>query len=576
MKRVILASCFLLSQFGTSQLLKSAGQKIVNDKGENVLLRGLGLGGWMLQEGYMLKTADFAGPQYQIKNKIAELTGEEGMQEFYKKYLENGITKKDIDALKSWGFNSVRLPMHYNLYTLPIEKEKVKGKDTWLEEGFRMTDNLLKWCTENKMYLFLDMHALPGGQGNDVNISDNDKSKPSLWESEENQRKSVALWKKLAERYKDSPWIGGYDIINEPNYGFTGKNLNGCDEESNAPLRKFMVDVTKAIREVDQKHLIIIEGNCWGNNYKGIFPLWDNNLVLSFHKYWNKNDQNSIKQMLEYRNQYNVPIWLGESGENSNVWFTEAISLMENNNIGWAFWPMKKIDNIAGVTNVKITPEYEKLLNYWKNGGEKPSKEFAYKTMMQIADNYKFENTEVKKDVIDAMLRQIKSNEVLSYTSHIIPGRIFATEYDLGRIGAAYYDKDAINYRIDTGEQVNWNSGDKMRNDGVDIYSNKDKVSNGYYVGKIEDGEWLNFTLKSVKPGKYSLEIRYANANGAGQLSVTDGKGQQIAKTELPSTGGDQIWKTIIIKNVNITKETDKIKLQFDKGGFNLNYIEFK
>lgn len=87
-----------------------------------------------------------------------------------------------------------------------------------------------------------------------------------------------------------------------------------------------------------------------------------------------------------------------------------------------------------------------------------------------------------------------------------------------------------------------------MRNDGVDIYSNKDKVSNGYYVGKIEDGEWLNFTLKSVKPGKYSLEIRYANANGAGQLSVTDGKGQQIAKTELPSTGGDQIWKTIIIK----------------------------
>ena len=49
-----------------------------------------------------------------------------------------------------------------------------------------------------------------------------------------------------------------------------------------------MVDVTKAIREVDQKHLIIIEGNCWGNNYKGIFPLWDNNLVLSFHKYWNK------------------------------------------------------------------------------------------------------------------------------------------------------------------------------------------------------------------------------------------------------------------------------------------------
>jgi hypothetical protein len=30
-----------LSQFGTSQLLKTQGQKIINDKGENIQLRGL-------------------------------------------------------------------------------------------------------------------------------------------------------------------------------------------------------------------------------------------------------------------------------------------------------------------------------------------------------------------------------------------------------------------------------------------------------------------------------------------------------------------------------------------------------
>ena len=83
-----------MSQFGTSQLLKTEGQKIVNDKGENVLLRGLGLGGWMLQEGYMLKTADFAGAQYQIKNKIAELTGEEGMHAFYKSIWKTELLRK--------------------------------------------------------------------------------------------------------------------------------------------------------------------------------------------------------------------------------------------------------------------------------------------------------------------------------------------------------------------------------------------------------------------------------------------------------------------------------------------------
>lgn len=81
----------------------------------------------------------------------------------------------------------------------------------------------------------------------------------------------IALWKKLASRYRDSQWIGGYDIINEPNWGFTGSNKNGRDENSNGPLRDLMVAVTKAIREVDTNHLVIIEGNCWGNNYNGIF-----------------------------------------------------------------------------------------------------------------------------------------------------------------------------------------------------------------------------------------------------------------------------------------------------------------
>ena len=89
-----------------------------------------------------------------------------------------------------------------------------------------------------------------------------------------------------------------------------------------------MMDITTAIREVDKKHIIIIEGNGWGNNYNGILPPWDNNMVLSFHKYWNFNDQESIEHILETRDQYNVPVWLGETGENSNVWFTEAIRLV--------------------------------------------------------------------------------------------------------------------------------------------------------------------------------------------------------------------------------------------------------
>ncbi|TLX26487.1 carbohydrate-binding protein [Chryseobacterium indologenes] len=576
MKKTILFSALLLSQFGTSQLLKTDGQRIINDKGENVQLRGLGLGGWMLQEGYMLKTADFAGPQYKIKEKIAEFIGEDGMQEFYKAYLKNGVTKQDIDFLAKAGFNSIRLPMHYNLYTLPIEKEPVKGKDTWLEEGFTMTDDLLRWCKDNKIYLILDLHAAPGGQGNDANISDNDKTKPSLWESAENQRKTVALWKKLADRYKNEPWIGGYDIINEPNINFTGKNPNGTDEMSNAPLWKLQKDITTAIREVDQKHIIFIEGNGWGNNYNGLIPIWDKNMAFSFHKYWNYNDDQTIQFALDLREKHNMPIWLGETGENSNVWFTELIQLLDKHNIGYAFWPMKKIDNIAGITNVKTTPEYEKLLEYWKNGGEKPSKDSAKKALMQIAENYRLNNTEVKNDVIDAMFRQTNESATRPFKNHSAPGRIFASEYDLGRMGSAYLDKDFINLWVsDPAKRSEWNSGQQMRNDGVDIYLCSDKITNQYYVGKTEAGEWMQYTIRSNAEKNYRVEIRYSSIKPA-KIRLEDTAGKILAVVPLQATGKNENWATAVVQNIRLKKGENKLRVHFEDDGVNLNYFEIK
>ena len=127
--------------------------------------------------------------------------------------------------------------MHYALYTLPVEQEPVAGRQTWLEEGFRRTDDLLAWAKANDLYLILDLHAAPGGQGNDHNIADRDPATPSLWEDRRHQDKMVALWKRLAQRYKDEPYIAAYDLINEPNWGFADKaDTNGCKEDGNACL----------------------------------------------------------------------------------------------------------------------------------------------------------------------------------------------------------------------------------------------------------------------------------------------------------------------------------------------------
>src|SRR5688572_28336963 len=109
--------------------LKTKGKLIVNEKGEKLILRGMGLGGWMLQEGYMFKLGNI-GQQYKIRAKIRELVGEEKTRLFYESWLKNHTTKADIDSMVAWGFNSMRLPMHYNLYTLPVDEEKTPGENT--------------------------------------------------------------------------------------------------------------------------------------------------------------------------------------------------------------------------------------------------------------------------------------------------------------------------------------------------------------------------------------------------------------------------------------------------------------
>lgn len=392
----------------SQQFLHTEGKKIVDGNNKEILLRGIGLGGWMLQEPYMLKLSGIAVNQQDIKAKIEALIGAEKTEEFYTLWLHNGMQKSDVDSLKAWGFNSIRLPMHYNLFTLPVNKEPVRGKNTWLQEGFQLTDSLLKWCEEAHIYLILDLHAAPGGQGHDLPIADRDSSQPSLWQSETNRSKTIALWKKLAERYKDKTWIGGYDLLNETNWSFThphDKNNHGTDEKNNDPLRKLLIDITKAIRSVDPNHIIFIEGNGWANNYNGILPPWDNNLVVSFHKYWNKNDVASIQKFLDIRDKYNLPLWLGESGENNNRWYSDAIQLMESHDIGWAWWPLKKI----GTNNpfeVKMPPGYRKIIAYWKGEGPKPPAEEAYHALRQLAENYKTQNLIVHYDVLDALFQK--------------------------------------------------------------------------------------------------------------------------------------------------------------------------
>ena len=557
LKNFLFYLLLFFTSVGFSQNLKTEGKKIVDGDGNEVLLRGYAPGGWLLIEGYMMHETDGSiGAQHQIKSNLVSLMGSEKTEEFFKKWRENHFTKRDVDSLASWGFNSIRVPLHYNLFTLPIQEEPTAGENTWLEEGFSIVDNVLAWAKPHNMYVILDLHAAPGGQGRNTDISDYDPNKPSLWESEQNKSKTVALWRKIAERYKDNEWIGGYDLLNETNW----------DLPEGKDLKDLFVRITNAIREVDDKHIIIIEGNDYANNFTGLLPPWDDNMAYSFHKYWNSTNEDDLNWILPIREQYDVPLWMGESGENSNTWYTDAVSLFENNNVGWAWWAMKKIGSVNSPYRIVVNDGYQKILNYWKDEGDKPTEQEAYDAMMKLADNALSENCLYRKGISDALLRQPHTNATLPFKERqVIPGVVYLSDYDLGKNNYAYYDKDVATYHQSSGSFVAWNRGWRYRNDGVDIEDNNDNTnSNGYHLGFVDKGEWTKYSVKINSSGIYRVRVRHASEQTGGQLylSLNDQNATPILTTN--SSGSWFSFINTAIDGVILEEGEHSLKVHFN------------
>jgi hypothetical protein len=572
MKRLLLGFAALATASAAAPVpgfLGTHGTHIVDGDGRPVILRGMGLGGWMLQEGYMLKLGDL-GQQHVIHRRLAALVGQASVDEFERAWLDHQMTKADMDALGRWGFNSVRLPMHYNLF---LDPSAPAGTDRWNEDGFRRVDRLLDWAAANRMWVILDLHAAPGGQGTDLAISDRDPRQPSLWDSGENQRRTVALWREIARRYANNPWVGGYDILNEPNWDFDGPGGgHGCEDKNNRPISALYKSITSAIREHDRNHLIVIEGNCWGNNYAGITPDWDDKLVLSFHKYWNKNDAASIAGIMKLRAETGRPIWLGESGENSNGWFRDAIRLIEANQIGWSWWPLKKL-GFNNPLEVVPNPGWQRVVDWLTGKGPRPDPAEARAAMMQLASHdVDFANNAIHPDVVDAMIRQPHSDRALPFAAGRFgsgPFEIQAVDYDLGPPGDAYVDRVDANYRTDTGkERSEWNDGRTYRNDGVDIAREADGMP---YVTAFEAGEWMQYTLDAAVAGQRAATLTVA-ADAPASLSLSVNDGPPVTVRVQPAGG----WQSVPVPPLAMLQGTNRLKVGVTTGTVRLKAIRFR
>ena len=538
---------------GQEGFLHNVDGEIVEGNGEPILLRGFGLGGWLVPEGYMLHNqawiSGFESPT-DIENHVTDLIGAEAAEDFWELYRANYVAQADIDQIAEWGFNHLRVPFHYKQFY------DSTGSETPI--GYAIVDELISWCEPYNMYIILDMHCAPGGQ-NGGPISDSDGT-ARLWLEESNKELTIQIWKEIATYYADHTLIGGYDLINEPVLP-SGVTL----EE----FKQLYIDITEAIREVDNNHLLWIEGNWYGTDFAGLTPPWDDNMGYSFHKYWGATSLSTIQSYINMRNNYGVPLWMGESGENSNHWYYEVFKLLEENNIGWNFWTHKKVDKITSPYSAYVSPQYQIVIDYLLGNASQPTSDIASMGLTSFANSLKIENCLMRRGVVAALTDPDYGETTKPYVPHSIPGTIPAAYYDIGARGLSYSDSDYWN-----DGDGGYNDGWVFRNDGVDVEGSDDDINIPYTVGWTEAGEWLGYTIQNVTPGTYDVSFSIA-APSSGGIFYAQLEGQNLGVIDVPATGGWYNWDDIPAQTVTLSEGDKFLKIQIVQAGFNIQSITF-
>ena len=404
-RQMIVLAVLLLAVFTmpvearNSKFVTVQGTNLIQPNGEKLFIVGTNLGNWLNPEGYMFGFSR-TNSAWMIDLMFREMVGPDETAAFWKEFKDNYITRSDIDFIASTGANTIRLPFNYKLFTDEDYMGLTSGHD-----GFKRIDDVVAWCRANRLYLILDMHDCPGSQTGD-NIDDG-YGYPWLFESEKSQQLFCEIWQQIAKRYKSETVILGYELMNEPiAHYFENKDLLNQKLE---PLYKRAV---KAIREVDKNHIILLGGARWNSDFF-MFSDWkfDTNIMYTCHRYGGEATKEAIRDYIDFRDKTGLPMYMGEIGHNSNKWHADFVRVMKENNIGYTFWPYKKLDNSC-MMGIQRPAEWDSVIvkysetdrSTYKDFREKrPDQQNALKLMREFLNNCRFENCKPQTDYIKSM-----------------------------------------------------------------------------------------------------------------------------------------------------------------------------
>lgn len=354
-----------------SKLLKVSDGRLIDQNGEEVVLRGINLGGWLIQESWMcpVNGEDRAWANLDTLEALESRFTTEQVQELIDTYMDHWITEEDIKIISDMGCNVVRVPFWYRNFM-------IDEAGTWINEnlddnpGFKRLDWIIEMADRYGMYVILDMHGAPGGQS--IDHCSGTLGQNRLYTDETCQETMKKLWVAIAQRYKDNPVVAAYDIMNEPqnNSGYEGENSYDPWQPYSWEMTNEIYDkMIKAIREVDENHVITVEGIWRVSNLPDPDTMGWTNMMYQTHLY---DDDKGFRQwtndMAKTMKKYGVAGYIGEF-QNLN-----GLSMCNELNISWTTWTYKGTNNNIGsffcyFGNVEIadttTDSFDEIKEKW-------------------------------------------------------------------------------------------------------------------------------------------------------------------------------------------------------------------
>ena len=346
---------------------------VVNEDGEKIVLEGVNIGNWLLWETWMGFVPEYTDDwaHYDTLEILIERFGEEKTAEIEKTFMDNFITEDDIAQIEKLGFNCVRVPFWYRNFMNEDGSWITTNHDN--NPGFQRIDWLIETCEKYGIYIILDMHGAPSGQSK--NHSTGKAGRNELYEVKERMDACVELWTTIAQRYKDNEVIAVYDLLNEPqnNSGYTGDySWEAGTPEAVARTNKAYDILYKAIREVDENHIISFEG-IWSTE---VLPNPEEfgyeNVMYQLHIY--DRDRNMINyrvnELRKIRKNWNVAVYNGEYNNGEYEYFAQK--LYEFCDINRTKWNYKTFNAGSqwGIFNQNVpridikTASYDEILEF--------------------------------------------------------------------------------------------------------------------------------------------------------------------------------------------------------------------